>query len=126
MPAGTVLAKGSVQRIGEKQSLAVQQAGGSRIEIEARIADHDEALTTIRNMLIHKEKGAIGSLSEIAACGHRVVHGGEAFTGMRFCCHASAYAALSTNTATFTGLLRNRCPLKNVVDYLIPCGYNMI
>jgi acetate kinase len=81
MPAGTVIAKGSVQRIGEAQSSAVQTAGIKKLEIKEPIANHEQALEVISKMLTDSANGAISSLSEITACGHRVVHGGEAFTG---------------------------------------------
>jgi acetate kinase len=81
MPAGSVLAKGSVQRIGEEGSIAVQQAGSQTLELCEKIQNHEDGLLVIERMLTHREKGAIASMKEIAACGHRVVHGGETFTG---------------------------------------------
>lgn len=81
MPEGTVLAKGSVQRIGDEQSSASQKSGDKSIEINEPILDHEAALDVIRRMLTNPSNGAIASLSEISACGHRVVHGGEGFTG---------------------------------------------
>jgi acetate kinase len=81
MPEGTVLAKGGVQRIGESMSEAVQQAGTRQIKLSEKVADHDQSLRVITRMLTDPDKGAIGSLTEIGACGHRVVHGGEEVTG---------------------------------------------
>ncbi len=81
MPGGKVLAKGLVQRIGEKESEAIQEAGERRIRTVTPIADHDQSLQVIVNMLTDPNQGAVESLGEIAACGHRVVHGGEAITG---------------------------------------------
>ena len=85
MPQNQVLAKGLVQRIGEAQSQAQQTLNGFELKISERIADHEQAMQAIEKMLTDPEKGAIASLAEIEACGHRVVHGGEAFTGSVIC-----------------------------------------
>lgn len=81
MPAGARIAKGLVQRIGEDQSEAYQKAGDAELCFSKRIADHEQGLHVIREMLTDRERGPIRMLSEIGACGHRVVHGGETFTG---------------------------------------------
>ena len=81
MPDGKVITKGLVERIGEDNSKAFQKTSGNFIEIEKKVADHRQALDIIEKMLTDSEKGPIKSMSEIGACGHRVVHGGEAFTG---------------------------------------------
>jgi len=81
MPEGRILAKGLVQRIGEEQSEAFQKAGDFEIRFVERIKDHKQGLQVIQKMLTDPAKGPIKSMSEIGACGHRVVHGGEAFTG---------------------------------------------
>ncbi len=81
MPKGDVLAKGLVQRIGDGQSEAKQESAKGKIEIKEPIKNHQAGLEVIQKMLTDSEKGAIASMSEVSACGHRVVHGGEAFTG---------------------------------------------
>lgn len=81
MPQGTVIAKGLVQRIGEEMSEAVQKVGSHQIEIKEAVADHRQGLQIIQRMLTDPSNGAIKSMAEIGACGHRVVHGGERFTG---------------------------------------------
>ncbi len=81
MPEGKVLAKGLIEKIGEASSKAKQQAGDKEIKIEKPIKDYDEALILMKDMLTDKEKGAVKSLSEIKAAGHRVVHGGEDVSG---------------------------------------------
>jgi len=81
MPANTLLAAGSVSKIGEETSEASQKAKGKEIKIAKKIANHEEGLEVIRNMLTDPANGAVKSLSEINACGHRVVHGGEKFSG---------------------------------------------
>lgn len=81
MPEAKCIAAGLVQRIGEGTSEAAQKADGKGIKITRKIADHAEAMDTVSAMLTDPEKGVIRSTSEIGACGHRVVHGGEKFTG---------------------------------------------
>ncbi|KAA3613336.1 MAG: acetate kinase [Calditrichaeota bacterium] len=85
MPENIVLAKGLVQRIGEAHSEARQNTNGSDLVVNTEIGDHQQAMGIIEKMLTDSTKGAIASLSEIQACGHRVVHGGEAFTGSVVC-----------------------------------------
>lgn len=81
MKSRSVLAKGAVTRIGEARSEAVLKAGGKVIEHERPIADHDEALQLITAMLTDADQGPLKSMSEVHACGHRIVHGGEDFSG---------------------------------------------
>lgn len=81
MPAGKALAKGLVQRIGEGRSEATQQAGDFSIKLEKQVRSHHEGLEMVQQMLTDSAKGPLGSLAEIGACGHRVVHGGEAVSG---------------------------------------------
>lgn len=81
MPDGTILAKGLVQRIGEEHSEASQKCNDDEIKNEDAIENHQQGLHVIQAMLTDPDKGPIKSMSEIAACGHRVVHGGERFTG---------------------------------------------
>lgn len=81
MPHGNVMAKGLVQRIGESRSEAAQTTDKGEISVERQVKDHKQGLEVAAEMLTDPAKGALGSLAEIGACGHRVVHGGEAFTG---------------------------------------------
>jgi len=82
MPEEKILAKGLVERIGEEKSVSNQKADGGRdIRIEEKVKDHQQGLEMIRRMLTDPAKGAIQSMSEIVACGHRVVHGAEAISG---------------------------------------------
>ncbi len=81
MPDGRLLAKGGVSRIGEAESEAVQKGDRGEIRRQAPVKDHEQGLTAIREMLTDPEKGPLKTIGEIEACGHRVVHGGETFTG---------------------------------------------
>lgn len=75
-----VMAKGLAERIGiEGGRVKYEAAGKDEIVIEEKLADHKAALKIVLDSLQHAEYGAVKSLDEIDAVGHRVVHGGEAF-----------------------------------------------
>lgn len=76
-----VLAKGLVERIGIGGSRIKHTAIGKETKIiEEPIKDHRRGLELVLNALVDKEYGVIGSLEDIDAIGHRVVHGGEKFS----------------------------------------------
>jgi acetate kinase len=81
MPEAEVLAKGSVERIAEETSVLSQTVGDNTLTREGHVADHEEAMAMILAALAAPEGGAIKDLADIDAVGHRVVHGGEEFTG---------------------------------------------
>lgn len=74
-----VLAKGICERIKLDGVLTHQAAGKEKIKIEAPMPDHSAAVKIVLDKLTDPELGAIRSLDEIHAIGHRVVHGGEKF-----------------------------------------------
>lgn len=77
-----VLAKGVVDRIGlEGASLCHSPSKGSRHIITTEIKDHEKAIQLVLDILSDKDHGIIKSLDELEAIGHRVVHGGEDFSG---------------------------------------------
>ncbi|KOG60406.1 acetate kinase [Streptomyces griseoflavus] len=81
MRDGSRLAAGLVERIGEETSRLAHTplaTGGDKREREARIADHDEALKAVADELAADGLGL--DSPELAAIGHRVVHGGLKFT----------------------------------------------
>ena len=78
----TVVAKGLCERIGIPNSkLVYKPAGKDTHEMKKDMRDHTDAIKMVLNALVDPEIGVIGSMSEIAAVGHRLVHGGEKFTG---------------------------------------------
>ena len=81
MPAGAVLAKGLVERIGESGSALVYEHNGDSARAVQPIPDHERGMALIIQALVHPEAGVIPRIEEIGACGHRVVHGMDAFTG---------------------------------------------
>lgn len=75
-----VLAKGLSERIGIKGSRVEHTSfGKDEVVIEKPMSDHKEVLEIVLKTLVDQEHGAIKSMSEINAVGHRVVHGGEKF-----------------------------------------------
>ncbi len=79
MPGRRVLAKGLIERIGEGDAVFHYEFSGKVDRQVAEIADHDAGITWILDRLLG-ERGALKDESEIAAVGHRVVHGGEEFS----------------------------------------------
>lgn len=76
-----LLCKGLVERIGlEGSRIKHQTTGKDKIVIEEPLENHKKALELVLKTLVDKEHGAITSMDEISAVGHRVVHGGEAFS----------------------------------------------
>jgi acetate kinase len=77
-----VLAKGSVERIGMKGAiLNHQRHDGDKVKIVGEIVDHQAGVEYILAILLSPNHGVIQDRAEIQAVGHRVVHGGEKFTG---------------------------------------------
>ena len=74
-----VLAKGLCERIGIDGRLVYQKAGLDKEITEAAMPTHKQAIQMVLDALVNPKSGAIASLSEIDAVGHRVVHGGEKF-----------------------------------------------
>lgn len=74
-----VLAKGLCERIGIDGRLVYQKEGLDKEITEAPMPTHKEAIKMVLDALTNDKTGAIHSLKEIDAVGHRVVHGGEKF-----------------------------------------------
>ncbi|HCO18851.1 acetate/propionate family kinase [Gudongella oleilytica] len=75
-----VLAKGLVERIGiEGSRIKHDTTGKERVTIEEPMKDHKRALELVLAAIVDKNHGAVASMDEISAVGHRVVHGGEDF-----------------------------------------------
>ncbi|WP_374172430.1 acetate/propionate family kinase [Flavobacterium tructae] len=80
MPTNEVICTGMIDRIGLETSNVIFKTPSNTIEETLPIANHKVGLQKVANMLLDAEKGVIKSTSEIAAVGHRVVHGGSAFS----------------------------------------------
>ena len=74
-----VLAKGLCERIGIGGRLVYQKAGNDKEITEASMPTHKEAIQMVLEALTNEKTGAIKSLAEVNAIGHRIVHGGEKF-----------------------------------------------
>jgi len=75
------LAKGSVERIGMRGAILNHvRHDGDKVKIAGEIIDHQMAIEFILGILLSPNHGVIKDKTEIAAVGHRVVHGGERFT----------------------------------------------
>ena len=78
---GRLLCKGLVERIGnEKSGLTHQKIGADPVKKTVSISDHKEGIKVMLDALVDASHGVIDTISEIAAIGHRVVHGGEEFS----------------------------------------------
>ena len=79
---GALLAKGLCERIGidGKFTYKPQIEGKEKLDaIDVAMPTHSEAIQAVLNALVDEKNGVIGSMKEIDAVGHRVVHGGEKF-----------------------------------------------
>ena len=77
-----VLAKGQADRIGIDGGNFKQKVEGREdFKLDIHMNNHAEAVKLVLDTLTSKENGVIDSLSEISAVGHRVLHGGEKFSG---------------------------------------------
>ena len=75
-----VIAKGLVERIGIEGSNLVHKKDGREFKIEAPMSNHVDAMGYVIKALTDPEHGAIKSMDEIGAVGHRVLLGGEEYT----------------------------------------------
>ena len=76
-----VLAKGLCERIGIDGIFTYRTEGGISLKEPTGMENHTKAVHTLLDMLIDPEKGVIQDFQEIDVIGHRLVHGGEKFTG---------------------------------------------
>lgn len=75
-----VLAKGLCERIGIDGKFTYKPEGKEAIkEADVAMPTHNEAIKAVLDALVDSKNGVIGSMKEIDAVGHRVVHGGEKF-----------------------------------------------
>lgn len=72
-----VLASGGIERVGQEGAFLKATLGGEKHTIEFECPTHTEGIKMMFNTLLHPEYGAIKSLDEIAAAGHRIVAGGR-------------------------------------------------
>ena len=76
-----VLASGGVERIGlDNAFIKVALPNGEKKQIMYDMPDHKEGVNFVFQVLLDKEIGALQSVNEIDAVGHRVVQGGDIYT----------------------------------------------
>jgi len=74
------LGSGGVEKVGMKGSFLKHTCqDGQKVIFEGEVLEHQTAIEYILGVLTSEKYGAIKSLDEIDAVGHRVVHGGEKF-----------------------------------------------
>ena len=78
MTTGNDLASGIVERIGEEMG-SISYKTDSKYTAEQPFPTHREGMVEVINLLTDADKGVVKEKSEIAAIGHRIVHGGELF-----------------------------------------------
>lgn len=118
----SALARGSVERIGMKGAiLNYNRADGDKVKIAGEIVDHQAAIEYIIAILLSANHGVIKDRSEIDAVGHRVVHGGEKFTGSVLITsevmdglHECVDLAPLHNPANIKGIIACRRLMKNI------------
>jgi acetate kinase len=77
-----LLAKGLVERIGLSGAVLTHQPHHrSQVKLGGEILDHKVAIEYVLSILLSPNHGVLKNKNEIDAVGHRVVHGGEAFSG---------------------------------------------
>lgn len=104
----SVLATGLVERIGEKSGHIKHKnlltPTLPEINRELLIPDHQSGLNQVVQLLMDEKTGVLASPNEIAAVGHRVVHGGEKF---------SAPTRITEEVTTVIDALSSLAPLHN-------------
>jgi len=81
MPQAEILARGLVERIGEETSELSHFFLGKAHTVSTKVENVEKAMELILETLSDKKVGVLRQISQIDAVGHRVVHGGEEFTG---------------------------------------------
>ena len=78
MDTREVLAAGGIERVGQQGAfLKTTDHNGEKIELDFECPSHTEGIKMMFDTLMHPQYGAIKSLDEIAAAGHRIVAGGR-------------------------------------------------
>lgn len=75
----TLMAKGICERVGSAEAFHKHGLDDNEVVIDAKMADHDDAMALVLDSLVSGEDAAVSSLSEIDAVGHRIVQGGKYF-----------------------------------------------
>ena len=80
-PEGHVLARGYVENIGQGNAhLIVTADDGSKASTDVEAPDAAEAMSVVLDALVGADDAPLASLAEVDAVGHRIAHGGDAFS----------------------------------------------
>ncbi len=123
----SVLAKGIVERIGIPGSLIRHTRGTNDVIVrKAEVADHTVAIRVVLDLLLEREISVLTSLDELAAVGHRVVHGGEKNAASTIVTNevvreieACSYLAPLHNPANLMGIRSIQKVLPNVTNVAV-------
>ena len=78
--SGEVFAKGLCERIGIDGRLTHKVPGREDVKRDIAMPTHGEAIQSVLDIMVDPTYGVIKTVDEIEAVGHRVLHGGMAFT----------------------------------------------
>ncbi len=81
MPEQKVLAKGIIERIGIDGSKLTHKVDDEKHVFEENVPNHEIGMGLILKTLTDPSVGVLKDITEIKAVGHRVVHGGEKYSG---------------------------------------------
>ncbi|MEG1860607.1 MAG: acetate kinase [Bacteroidaceae bacterium] len=77
MDNGCVMASGGLEKVGQEDSfLKYTTKNGEAKRLETPILSHDKGVELVFRILTDPQDGALKSLHELGAVGHRIVHGG--------------------------------------------------
>ena len=80
MPQEAVICSGQVERIGFKDAVLIYKTHTDEYREILDIPSHQIGLELVANFILDPKKGVVKNANEIEAVGHRVVHGGDAFS----------------------------------------------
>ncbi|ANQ48745.2 MULTISPECIES: acetate/propionate family kinase [Flammeovirga] len=81
MPSEEVIGKGLIEKIGlTDASITVKNAKGKKETLQLNIPNHAKGIEFLLSVLTDKEMEIISDLDELTCVGHRIVHGGQAFS----------------------------------------------
>ena len=121
-----LLAIGLLERVGLDNSvLKHRPCGKDPVKFQHDVPDHTVGIDIILNILTDKEHGVIKDKNDIEAVGHRVVHGGDKFSGsvkitpeiieiMEQCCELAPLH----NPANLKGIYA----INKLLPHVIQCG----
>jgi acetate kinase len=101
--------EGMVERIGLENSRLMVRSKRGETNKELGATNHSQALKAIVTLLTDRNQGVVGNLAELAAVGHRVVHGGDKYSN-----------ATAINAQVIEGIEQNSklAPLHNPVNLM--------